>query len=92
MAHASFMPIYQYISEEPEDPARSCRMCSKVFELMRPVDRAALTHCLYCKNPVRKVIGSVNVPKILAPLSVSDAKKSGFTIMEKRDTGVYEKL
>ena len=59
---------------------------------MRPVDRAPRTRCLYCKNPVRKKIGIVNVPKILAPLSISDAKKAGFTVMEKRDTGVYEKL
>jgi hypothetical protein len=41
---------------------------------------------------VRKKIGVVNVPKILAPISISDAKKAGFTVMEKRDTGVYEKL
>lgn len=59
---------------------------------MRPVDRAPLTHCLYCKNPVRKKIGVVNVPKIQAPISITDAKKAGFTVMEKRDTGVYEKL
>ena len=86
------MPIYEYISENPEDPERSCRMCRKGFELMRPVDRAPLTHCMYCKNPVRKKIGSVNVPRISAPLSITDAKKAGFTVMQKRDEGVYEKL
>ncbi len=86
------MPIYEYISENPEDPERSCRMCRKGFELMRPVDRAPLTHCMYCKNPVRKKIGNVNVPKISAPLSITDAKKAGFTVMQKRDEGVYEKL
>ncbi len=86
------MPIYEYISENPEDPEKSCRFCRNGFELMRPVDRAPLTHCLYCKNPVRKKIGKVNVPKILAPLSISDAKKAGFTVMQKRDQGVYEKL
>lgn len=86
------MPIYEYISENPDDLEKSCRVCRKGFELMRPVDRAPLTHCLYCKNPVRKKIGVVNVPKILAPVSISDAKKAGFTVMEKRDTGVYEKL
>ena len=86
------MPIYEYISENPEDPEKSCRMCRKGFELMRSVDRAPLTHCMYCKNPVRKKIGPVNVPKITAPLSISDAKKAGFTVMQKRDQGVYEKL
>lgn len=67
-------------------------MCRKGFELMRPADRAPLTHCMYCKNPVRKKIGNVNVPKITAPLSICDAKKAGFTVMQKRDQGVYEKL
>lgn len=86
------MPIYEYISEHPDDPERSCPMCRKGFELMRPVDREPLTRCLYCKNPIRKLIAKVNVPKILAPISISDAKKAGFTVMEKRDTGVYEKL
>ena len=86
------MPIYEYITENPDDPQRSCRMCRKGFELMRPADRAPLTRCMYCKNPVRKKIGNVNVPKITAPLSISDAKKAGFTVMQKRDEGVYEKL
>ncbi|MBR5878483.1 MAG: zinc ribbon domain-containing protein [Akkermansia sp.] len=86
------MPIYEYISENPDDPQKSCRMCRKGFELMRPADRAPLTHCMYCKNPVRKKIGNVNVPKITSPLSISDAKKAGFTVMQKRDLGVYEKL
>ena len=85
------MPIYEYISEHPEDPARSCPMCRRGFELMRPLSREPLTRCFYCQNPVRKKIGVVNVPHITAPLSVSDAKKAGFTVLEKRDTGVYEK-
>ncbi len=86
------MPIYEYISENPDDPEHSCRFCRKGFELMRPADREPLTRCLYCKNPVRKKIGVVNVPKILAPLSISDARKAGFTVMQRRDHGVFEKL
>ncbi|MDO5450119.1 MAG: zinc ribbon domain-containing protein [Akkermansia sp.] len=86
------MPIYEYISENPEDPEKSCPVCRKGFELMRPLDRAPLERCLYCKNPVRKKIGSVNVPKITAPLSISDAKKAGFTVLQRRDEGVFEKL
>ena len=86
------MPIYEYISENPEDPERSCPMCRRGYELMRPLDREPLTRCMYCKHPIRKKIGRVNTPKITAPLSISDAKKAGFTVMQKRDTGVYEKL
>jgi hypothetical protein len=45
-----------------------------------------------CKHPVRKVISRINTPTITKPLSVSDAKKAGFTVLERRDQGVYEKL
>jgi putative FmdB family regulatory protein len=83
------MPIYEYIAEDPE---KSCRICKKGFELMRPVDRAPLETCLYCKNPIRKLISQVNTPRVAKPLSVSDAKSAGFTVMKRRDKGVYEKL
>ena len=86
------MPIYEYISEHPEDPERSCRVCRRGFELRRPADREPLTRCLYCKHPVRKKIGLVNVPRLMAPLSVSDAKKAGFTVLHKVSAGEYEKM
>ncbi|MGB2402885.1 MAG: FmdB family zinc ribbon protein [Akkermansiaceae bacterium] len=85
------MPIYEYISVNANDQEQSCRICAKGFELRRPVDRAPLEVCPLCKNPVKKVISSVNTPKITKPLSYSDAKKAGFTVLEKRDEGVYEK-
>ncbi len=86
------MPIYEYIAEHPEDPGRSCPMCRRGYELRRALDREPMTRCLYCKNPVRKKISSVNVPRLTAPLSVVDAKKAGFTVLEKREGGEYEKL
>lgn len=86
------MPIYEYITQNPDDPDKSCPVCRRGFELRRPIDRDALETCLICKNPVRKVISRVNVPEITKPLSVSDAKAAGFTVLEKRDTGTYEKL
>ena len=86
------MPLYEYISENPDDTSLSCPMCRRGYELMRPLSREPHTRCMYCKNPVRKKIGTVNVPKITAPLSVTDARKAGFTVLQKRDQGVYEKL
>ena len=56
------------------------------------MDRAPLQVCPLCKNPVKKVISRINTPTITKPLSVSDAKKAGFTVLERRDQGVYEKL
>lgn len=86
------MPIYEYVSESPDQPGHSCRVCSRGFELRRPVERPALEVCPLCKKPVRKVISRINTPRIAKPLSVTDAKKAGFTVLEKRDQGVYEKL
>ncbi len=83
------MPTYEYIATDPE---KACRICSRGFELRRPMDRAPLEVCPLCKGPIRKLISQVNTPKITKPLSISDAKSAGFTVMKKRDTGVYEKL
>lgn len=83
------MPTYSYIAENPEDGCPSCR---RGFDLRRPMDRAPLTNCPLCKKPVKKLLSSFNMPKLTKPLSVSDAKKAGFTILEKRSDGNYEKL
>lgn len=60
--------------------------------MRRPVDREPLTRCPLCRKEVRKVVSAVHTPKIMKPVSVSDAKKAGFTVMKRRDKGVYEKL
>jgi putative FmdB family regulatory protein len=83
------MPIYEYIAVDPEE---ACGICRRGFELRRPLDRPPLEACPLCKKPIKKLITRVNTPKILKPLSVTDAKKAGFTILERRDKGVYEKL
>jgi putative FmdB family regulatory protein len=85
------MPLYEYISSQPDDPELSCRICAKGFELRRPVDRAPLEVCPLCKHAVRKVISRVNSPRVVKPFSTVDAKKAGFTVLEKRDEGVYER-
>lgn len=56
------------------------------------MDRPALTHCPLCKQPVLKRVTSFNTPKLTKPVSVSDAKSAGFTILEKRSDGSYERL
>ena len=86
------MPIYEYVAETPDDAEHSCRICARGFELRQPVDRAPLLVCPMCKHPVKKLVSRINTPSITKPLSVSDAKKAGFTVLERRDQGVYEKL
>jgi hypothetical protein len=82
------MPTYHYIAEKPEE---GCPRCRKGFDLRRPLDRSPLTHCPLCKKPVVKVLQPFNTPKITKPLSISDAKSAGFTVLEKRCDGSYEK-
>jgi hypothetical protein len=61
--------------------------------LRRPLSRPALEACPSVQGkPVKKLISGFNTPKITKPLSVSDAKAAGFTILEKRCDGNYEKL
>lgn len=86
------MPLYEYISVSANEVGKSCRVCSKGFELRRPADRAALEVCPLCKHPVKKLISRVNTPKITKPFSAIDAKKAGFTVLEKRHDGSFEKL
>ena len=83
------MPTYSYIAE---DPATGCLSCKRGFDLRRPLSRPPLTHCPLCKQPVRKLVTGFSTPKLTKPLSVSDAKAAGFTILEKRSDGSYERL
>lgn len=80
------MPVYEYELVDGD-----CKVCGGRFELRRPADRAPLTHCPLCKKQVRKLISKVHTPRILKPFSVTDAKKAGFTVLERKDHGVYEK-
>jgi len=45
-----------------------------------------------CKKPVKKLVTGFSTPKYAKPVSISDAKKAGFTVLEKRCDGSYEKL
>ena len=86
------MPIYEYLSENPDDPERSCVRCARGFELRRPVEREPLEVCPLCKNPVRKLISNVSSPRVAKPFSAQEAKRAGFTVLGKRDQGVFERL
>jgi putative FmdB family regulatory protein len=82
------MPIYVYELCEGEDP---CKACGGRFEINRPVNREPLTQCPLCRKAVKKVITNVNTPKLTKPLSVTDAKKAGFSVWHKTSKGEYER-
>ena len=80
------MPLYEY-----ELCDGTCVVCGGRFTLRRPVSAKPLTECPACKKPVRRVFSSFNTPKIMKPVSISDAKKAGFTVLKKVGRGEYEK-
>lgn len=80
------MPIYEYELCEGD-----CKVCGGRFTLMRPISAAPLTQCPACKKPVRKVLSTFSSPQKLKPLSITDAKKAGFTVLKKSGKGEYEK-
>lgn len=80
------MPLYEY-----ELCDGQCVVCGGRFTLRRPLDAPPLTRCPACKKPVRKVISSFNTPTHLKPVSVSDAKKAGFTVLKRLGKGEYER-
>jgi putative FmdB family regulatory protein len=80
------MPLYEYELCEGE-----CKACGGSFTLRRPLSAPELTKCPACKKPVRKIISSFSTPTKLKPLSISDAKKAGFTVLKKLRKGEYER-
>jgi putative FmdB family regulatory protein len=80
------MPIYEY-----ELCDGDCVVCGGKFTLRRPLDAPELKVCPACRRPVRKLISTFSSPHKLKPLSVSDAKKAGFTVLKRLGKGEYEK-
>ncbi|MHB8519433.1 MAG: FmdB family zinc ribbon protein [Limisphaerales bacterium] len=80
------MPLYEYELCDGE-----CKVCGGRFTLRRPVSAPELTQCPACKKPVRKLISAFNSPVKLKPVSFSDAKKAGFTVLKRTGKGEYER-
>lgn len=80
------MPLYEY-----ELCEGNCVVCGGKFTLQRPLSAPELNKCPACKKPVRKIISAFSTPHKLKPLSISDAKKAGFTVLKKVRKGEYEK-
>ena len=83
---AQVMPIYEYELCEGD-----CKVCGGKFTLNRPLSAKPLTNCPACKKPVRKVFSNFSSPQKLKPLSITDAKKAGFTVLKRLGKGEYER-
>jgi len=80
------VPIYEYELTEG-----GCAVCGGKFTLRRPLSAQPLTNCPACKKPVRKILSNFSSPIKLKPLSVTDAKKAGFTVLKRVNKGEYER-
>jgi putative FmdB family regulatory protein len=80
------MPTYEY-----ELCEGGCVVCGGRFTLRRPLNARPLTHCPACRRPVRKVISTFHTPTVTKPLSITDARKAGFTVLKKVGKGEYER-
>jgi len=80
------VPIYEYELTEG-----GCAACGGKFTLHRPLSAKPLTNCPACKKPVRKILSTFSSPIKLKPLSVTDAKKAGFTVLKRVNKGEYER-
>ena len=80
------MPFYEFELCEGD-----CKVCGGKFTLRRPLSAPPLLQCPLCKRQVRKIISQVSSPMKLKPVSVSDAKKAGFTVLKKTGKGEYER-
>lgn len=81
------MPIHRYV------PAASpCRLCGDGFDHRQSPAETDLTACPTCGQAVKRAaVHSVNTPKLLKPLSVSDAKSLGFSVFKKTASGEFER-
>ena len=81
------MPVYRYT------PLKApCKLCGDGFDHRQPAAEAVLTQCPTCGQAVsRDNIQPVNTPKIMKPLSISDAKRAGFTVLKRISSGEFEK-
>jgi putative FmdB family regulatory protein len=80
------VPIYEYELCEGD-----CAVCGGKFTLRRPFSALPLKVCPACRKPVRKIISTFNSPSKLKPVSITDAKKAGFTVLKRLGKGEYEK-
>lgn len=81
------MPVYRYA------PHRlPCKLCGDGFEHRHGPETCDLTACPTCGQAVSRVgVNSINTPKLSRPLSVSDAKQAGFTVLKRLGDGEYER-
>jgi hypothetical protein len=69
-----------------------CRLCGDGFEIVHASGEAPLSHCPRCGSAVTlRAVTSASTPRVTKPLSVSDAKAAGFSVLKRTPGGEFEK-
>ncbi len=77
------MPLYEYELCEGD-----CVVCGGKFTSAPAAVRSAVTKCPACEEAGPPGVVQLHSPKTL---SVSDAKKAGFTVLKRVGKGEYER-
>lgn len=81
------MPIHRYTPQHAP-----CKLCGDGFDHRQAPSAPDLSACPTCGQSVtRASIQSTHTPKLLKPLSVSDAKSAGFTVFKRTSGGEFER-
>ena len=81
------MPLHRYTPQ-----TAPCKLCGDGFDHHQTADTPALSACPTCGQPVaRAPFQSTYSPRILKPLSVSDAKTAGFKVFKRTSGGEFER-
>ena len=79
------MPIYTYKADD-----KGCKKCSEGFEIIQSMSAKELQECPECGKKIHKVPSLCNGYSPF--LSNSNLRDKGFTKLEKRGDGTYEKV
>ena len=79
------MPIYKYQTKK-----NGCDYCQNGFEIMQAMSAKTLSKCPQCNKPIKKIPAGCSGFSPL--LSNSNLRDKGFTKLQKRGDGSYEKV
>ncbi len=81
------MPLHHYTPQ-----TSPCKLCGDGFDHRQTPSESDLTTCPTCGQPVtRATFKTTHIPKLLKPVSVSDAKSAGFTVFKRTSGGEFER-
>ncbi|AKC82180.1 hypothetical protein IMCC26134_04200 [Verrucomicrobia bacterium IMCC26134] len=81
------MPIHRYTPQQSP-----CKLCGDGFDHRQSPGKPDLTACPTCGQKVsRAALQDIYTPKLLKPISVSEAKSAGFKIFKRTSGGEFER-